>query len=212
MAHQIIPHTSPLKDRLQPVLDQSLNFSKSTQPQLDWSPEGLDRNCSPVATDGRSSPVASLLKSPRPDFGTLPKTNPLQLFNLVCISHRYEFRSIKAWAPNALALAYTRLMHPPNNKDGEGPSLEQFTELASHCELAVHHQPSESCLSFYNGIKVSTILPTSGRELLPSCHNMSVAGWHLSFLLLNPSGSSPLCTFALIILNMRQSIYSQSCR
>ena len=28
MAHQIIPHTSPLKDRLQLVLDQSLNFSK----------------------------------------------------------------------------------------------------------------------------------------------------------------------------------------
>ena len=28
MAHQIIPHTGPLKDQLQPVLDQSLNFSK----------------------------------------------------------------------------------------------------------------------------------------------------------------------------------------
>lgn len=63
-----------------------------------------------------------------------PKANPLQLFNLARISHKYEFRSIEAWALNALTLAYTRPMHPPNTKDGEGPSLEQLTELASLCE------------------------------------------------------------------------------
>ncbi|KAG6333001.1 hypothetical protein ID866_6092 [Astraeus odoratus] len=63
-----------------------------------------------------------------------PKANPLQLFNLARISHKYEFRSIEAWALNALTLAYTRPMHPSNNKDAEGPTLEQLTELASLCE------------------------------------------------------------------------------
>ena len=44
---------------------------KLMQLQPDWSTGGLDHNCSPVATDDQSSPVASLLKSPRLDFGTL---------------------------------------------------------------------------------------------------------------------------------------------
>lgn len=63
-----------------------------------------------------------------------PKANPLQLFNLARISHKYEFRSIETWALNALTHIYTRPMHLTTYKDGEGPSLEQLTELASLCE------------------------------------------------------------------------------
>lgn len=63
-----------------------------------------------------------------------PEANPLQLFNLARISHKYEFRSTEAWSLNALTQIYTRPMHPPSNKEVDGPTLEQLTELASLCE------------------------------------------------------------------------------
>lgn len=53
------------------------------------------------------------------------------MFNLARITHKYEFRSIEAWALGALTTLYTR---SPSIEDAEGPSLVQLTELASLCE------------------------------------------------------------------------------
>lgn len=53
------------------------------------------------------------------------------MFNLARITHKYEFRSIEAWALSALTTLYTR---PPGDEDVDGPSLSQLTELASLCE------------------------------------------------------------------------------
>lgn len=58
------------------------------------------------------------------------------MFNLARITHKYEFRSIEAWALGALTTIYTRPAHSPNLQveDAEGPNLVQLTELASLCE------------------------------------------------------------------------------
>ncbi|EGN98550.1 hypothetical protein SERLA73DRAFT_183611 [Serpula lacrymans var. lacrymans S7.3] len=63
-----------------------------------------------------------------------PKANHLQLFNLSRITHKYQFRSIEAWALTALTNYYTRPSHSPSLDTSDEPSLVQLTELASLCE------------------------------------------------------------------------------
>ena len=86
-----------------------------------------------------------------------PKTNPLQLFNLARISHKYEFPSLEAWALNALTLAHTHPIHPSNNKMGKDRA---FNNSLTCIALRTRYASSafRIMLVFYNGAKVSTIL------------------------------------------------------
>ena len=61
-----------------------------------------------------------------------PHANPLQLFHLSRITHKYQFRSIETWALNALTACYTRSLS--SSFDSQNPSLAQITELAALCE------------------------------------------------------------------------------
>ena len=61
-----------------------------------------------------------------------PNANPLQLFHLSRITHKYQFRSIETWALTALTACYTRSLS--SSFDSQNPSLAQITELAALCE------------------------------------------------------------------------------
>lgn len=99
---------------------------------------GLCTPCTYVCTTSFPDGVVLTLTR-RPNELTLaltPKANTSQLFNLARITHKYEFRSIEAWALGALTTLYTRPLQSgtPSVEDAEGPSLVQLTELASLCE------------------------------------------------------------------------------
>lgn len=81
---------------------------------------------------------------------TSPEANCTQLVNLTRITHKYQFRSIEAWALGALNAHYSHpsafdalpssnppaLPHPHQQTIESPPSLVQITELAALCERA----------------------------------------------------------------------------
>ncbi|KAG1879156.1 hypothetical protein F4604DRAFT_1891821 [Suillus subluteus] len=120
-------------------LDSDLRSSSSTS--VTAGPEG-ESDDNPIRLQGdtaqefRALLWALYALPPELTLALTPKANTSQLFNLARITHKYEFRSIEAWALSALTTIYTRTTHSPSVQvdDVEGPSLVQLTELASLCE------------------------------------------------------------------------------
>ncbi|EPQ50974.1 hypothetical protein GLOTRDRAFT_49425 [Gloeophyllum trabeum ATCC 11539] len=76
-------------------------------------------------------------------IATTPEANPVLLFNLARITHKYQFKSILAWALGALVTFYSRsgafdALPGPGDAGcaGGAPTLVQLTELAALCECA----------------------------------------------------------------------------
>ncbi|KAG2145877.1 hypothetical protein DEU56DRAFT_788604 [Suillus clintonianus] len=121
-------------------LDSDLRSSSST-PSVTAGPEG-ESDDNPIRLQGDTAQefralLWALYALPHElTLALTPKANTSQLFHLARITHKYEFRSIEAWALGALTTIYTRPMHSPSVQveDIEGPSLVQLTELASLCE------------------------------------------------------------------------------
>ncbi|KAG2359638.1 hypothetical protein BDR07DRAFT_1452278 [Suillus spraguei] len=120
-------------------LDSDLRSSSSTS--VTAGPEG-ESDDNPIRLQGDTAQefralLWALYALPHElTLALTPKANTSQLFNLARITHKYEFRSIEAWALGALTTIYTRPVHSSSAQveDVEGPSLVQLTELASLCE------------------------------------------------------------------------------
>ncbi|OJA09328.1 hypothetical protein AZE42_05459 [Rhizopogon vesiculosus] len=121
-------------------LDSDLRSSTSTS-SVTAGPEG-ESDDNPIRLQGDTAQefralLWALYALPHElTLALTPKANTSQLFNLARITHKYEFRSIEAWALGALTTLYTRPSQSgaPSVEDAEGPSLVQLTELASLCE------------------------------------------------------------------------------
>lgn len=118
-------------------LDLDLRSHTSTSSSSSIGPEG-ESDDNPIRLQGDSAEefralLWALYALPHELMVALtPNANPLQLFHLSRITHKYQFRSIETWALNALTACYTRSLS--SSFDSQNPNLAQLTELAALCE------------------------------------------------------------------------------